>query len=199
MPATIVGWSASADLVVVSTKTGQVERTLDSNVSTFAPGIPSVSVAPDGTVYFESATSSTVPAESTSGDQILSVSLSGGPVHDLGAGSDPQVSPDGNELAYIAADPQGAAGEAPYLVPPVGIVIASVSPTGILETERTLEPGPAQVNQGAMDLSWSSDSASLSFDLYDPTNQTSSTWMVSVGPEVTSLAGARRVPVRGGA
>ena len=62
---------------------------------------------------------------------------------------------------------------------------------------RTLEPGPAQVNQGASDLSWSSDSAALSFDLYDSTNQTSSTWVVPTGPGVRSLAEATRVPVDG--
>ncbi len=80
MPDEIVGWTATARLVVVSARTGRTERTLATDVSVSAPGIPSVSVAPDGTVYFESATPAYPSPTATGGDQILSVSINGGPV-----------------------------------------------------------------------------------------------------------------------
>ncbi len=191
----------NAQLVVLSTRTGRIARTLASNVSIFAPGLPSVSVGPHGTVYFESASaqsfqSVTPPTgTNTSGDQILSVSIGGGPVHDLGAGSDPEVSPDGRYLAYIAPDPAGSAGEAPYLVPPQGIDIATLSATGAITSVRTLEPGPAQVDQGASDLSWSPDGHLVSFDLYDPTSAATTAWTTPVGSGVTSLAGATQIPI----
>ncbi len=202
MPRQIVGWTANRQLVVVSTRTGRVERTLDSGVSVFAPGLPSVSVGPNGTVYFESASAQSLesatppPTKVSSGDQILSVSIEGGPVRDLGSGSDPEVSPDGKFLAYIAPDPAGSAGEAPYLVPPQGIDVAMLSATGAITAVRTLEPGPAQVDQGASDLSWSPDGRLLSFDLYDPTSGSATAWTTPVGPGVASLAGATRIPVQ---
>ncbi len=201
MPGQIVGWTATAQLVVVSTKSGRIVRTLASDVTVLAPGLPSVSVGPDGTVYFESASAQSLesatplPTTATSGDQILSVSIEGSPVRDLGSGSDPEVSPDGKSLAYIAPDPAGGAGEAPYLVPPQGIDVATLSATGAITAVRTLEPGPAQVDQGASDLSWSPDGRLLSFDLYDPTSRSETAWTTPVGPGVASLAGATRIPI----
>jgi hypothetical protein len=198
MPGEIVGWTATAHLVVVSTKSGRISRTLASDVSIFAPGLPSVSVGPDGTVYSESATPPS-GAESTGGDQILSVPIEGGLVRDLGSGSDPAVSPDGRSLAYIAPDPAGNAGEAPYLVPPQGIDVATLSATGAITSVRTLEPGAAQVDQGASDLSWSSNGHLLSFDLYDSSSGAVTAWTTPVGPGITSLAGATRIPIHGAA
>lgn len=54
-PRDIVGWTSSFKVVVVSTATGSVVRTLASNVTILEPGLPNVSVAPGGTVYVESA------------------------------------------------------------------------------------------------------------------------------------------------
>ena len=198
MPNEIVGWGANANLVVISTRTGDVERTLASHVSVFAPGLPSVSVAPNGTVFFESATPQLVAAAATGGDRILSVSIRGGPVRDLGAGSDPQVSPDGRSVAYIAPEPAGTAGEPPYLVPPQGIDVATLSASGTVAAVRTLEPGPAQVDQGASDLSWSPNGRMLSFDLLNPTTSATTAWTTPVGRGVKSLATARRIPLAAG-
>ena len=194
-PNSIVGWTANESLVVISTRTGQIERTLATNVSVFAPGDPSISVAPDGTVFFDSADAASVPARAAGGDQILSVSIKGGPVRDVASGSDPQVSPDGRTLAYIGADAIGTSGEPPYLVAPTGIDIASLSAAGTVHAVRTLRPGPAQHNRGAFDLSWSSNSKSLSFDLYDPQTTRTSAWSVANSPHVSSLAAAIPIPL----
>jgi hypothetical protein len=197
-PSQIVGWAANSTLVVISTRSGGIVRTLASDVSVFAPGLPSVSVAPSGTVYFESATPEYAAADATGGDQILSVPIGGGPVRDLGGGSDPQVSPDGRSLAFISPEPAGTAGEPPYLVPPQGIVIATVSPSGALRTVRTLEPGSSQVDQGASDLSWSPDGRTLSFDLYDGATFRTTAWTVPVSPSVSSLAAASEIALAKG-
>jgi hypothetical protein len=180
-------------VVVVSTDTGRVVRTLASNVSVLAPGVPIVSVAPDGTVFFESATPSPENTDVDQGDQIFSVAITGGPIRDLGAGSDPEVSPNGKFLAFISPDPAGLSGEAPYLVPPVGIDIARLS-SGSIGAIRTLAPGPAQINEGASDLSWSSDSQQLSFDLLNPTTNVTTSWTLNTS-ESTSLAAATRIPL----
>ena len=193
MPSTIVGWTANDTIGVISTRTGTIERTLATGVSVFAPGLPSVSVAPDGTVFFESAAAASVPVGTNSGDQILSVPIGGGPVREVGPGSDPEVSANGRYLAYIAPDPPGSSGEAPYLVPPVGIDIASLSASGAVTAVRTLEPGPTQINRGASDLSWSPDSDSLSFDLYDPQTAATSAWTVAINPLATSLSDAVQI------
>jgi hypothetical protein len=194
MPADIVGWTSTFKLVVVSTHSGSVRRTLASHVSIFAPGLPIVSVAPDGTVFFESATPSPENPNVDQGDQILSVPINGGPIRNLGAGSDPQVSPDGKYLAFIGPEPAGIAGEAPYLVPPVGIDIASLS-AGTIGPIRTLAPGPAQLNQGASDLSWSSDSRHLSLDLLNPETNVTTSWTIDARALPASLAAATQIPL----
>jgi hypothetical protein len=195
MPNSIVGWTPTSNVVVLSTATGQILRTLASNISVIAPGLPSLSVAPDGTVYFESAEPAPYNRQLGSGDQILTVPITGGQVRDIAAGSDPQVSPNGRFLAFISPDPAGQAGEAPYLVPPVGIDIATLDPGGTIASARTLWPGPAQLNQGASDLAWSSDSSHLSFDLLNPTTTVTTSWTISTSAALTSLASARRIPL----
>jgi hypothetical protein len=194
-PGEIVAWTSNFNVVVVSTATGRVVRTLATQVSILEPGIPNVSVAPDGTVFFESATPS-LGNPGGSGDEMFSVPMAGGPVRALGPGSDPQVSPDGRFLAFIGPDPAGAAGEAPYLVPPVGIDIATLA-SGTLGSLRTLEPGPLQMNQGASDLSWSSDSQRLSVDLLDPSTNLTTAWTVVPGMS-SSLAAATQIPLQTG-
>jgi outer membrane protein assembly factor BamB len=195
-PAEIVGWTSNAKLVVLSTATGHVLRTLATNVSILAPGLPNVSVAPDGTVFFESAAPSPSDSDVDTGDQIFSVPMTGGPVRDIATGSDPQVSPNGDFLAFISPDPAREAGEAPYLVPAVGIDIAALSSGGTVSQVRTLPPGPAQVNQGASDLSWSGGSKDLSFDLLNPSTDMTTSWTIPVAGN-DSLAAARQITLRG--
>lgn len=192
-PTEIVGWTTAFKVVVLSAHTGRTVRTLATDVSILAPGIPNVSVAPNGIVYFESATPSPLDTNATQGDQIFSVPIGGGPVRLLGSGSDPQVSPNGKYLAFIAPEPAGVAGEAPYLVPPVGIDIATLS-SGSVGSVRTLEPGPAQLNQGASDLSWSSNSRQLSFNLLNPSTNSTTVWTISATTS-TSLAEATPIPL----
>lgn len=119
-PSTIVAWTADERIAVLSTRTGRIERTLATHVSVFAPGDPTVTVAPDGTVFFDSAQASNALSRAAVGDQILSVSIKGGPIRDVGPGSDPQVSPDGHTLAYISGAPPGAAGKRPTSCHPSG-------------------------------------------------------------------------------
>jgi hypothetical protein len=195
MAGSIVGWTSASNVVVLSSATGQILLTLASNVSIFAPGLPNLSVAPDGTVYFESAEPAPYNRELAPGDQILAAPIAGGQVSDITAGSDPQVSPDGRFLAFISPDPSGQAGEAPYLVPPVGIDIATLGARGTISSVRALSPGPAQLNQGASDLAWSSDSSQLSFDLLNPTTNATTSWTISSNATLTSLASARRIPL----
>jgi hypothetical protein len=195
IPSAIVGWTPTSNVVVLSSATGQIERTLASNISIFAPGLPNVSVAPDGTVFFESAEPAPYNKQFASGDQILAVPITGGQIRDIAAGSDPQVSPNGQYLAFISPNPAGQAGEAPYLVPPVGIDVATLGPDGVISSVRTLAPGPAQLNQGASDLSWSSDSNELSFDLLDSTTNVTTSWTVRSNGTVTTLTDARRIPL----
>jgi hypothetical protein len=195
MPRAIVGWTSTSNVVVLSSSSGRIERILASNISIFAPGIPNVSVSPDGTVYFESAEPAPYNRDLIGGDQILTAPIGGGQIHDIAAGSDPQVSPNGRFLAFISPDPSDPSGEAPYLVPPTAIDVATLGPRGTISSVRILNPGPAQLNQGASDLSWSSDSSELSFDLLNPTLNTTTSWTVPIKDSVTSLAGARRIPL----
>jgi hypothetical protein len=198
-PREIVGWTSSHKVVVVSTATGRVVRTLASDVAIFAPGLPNVSVAPGGTVYFESAEPTTSNQAVDTGDQIFGVPITGGTARVIAAGSDPQVSPNGRFLAFISPVPGGPAGEAPYLVPPVGIDIATLSSDGAITQLRTLSPGPAQLNQGASDLSWSSNSEYVSFDLLNPSTNVTTSWTTVVAGTDSgndSLAAARQIHLR---
>ncbi len=195
-PNTVVGWTSDSRVVVLSTATGKIQRTLASNVSILAPGLPSVSASPEGTVFFESAEAATYNDNVDSGDQILAVPIKGGPIRDVTSGSDPQVSPNGQFLAFISPDPAGTAGEAPYLVSPLGIDIAALSPQGTIVSVRTLAPGPTQLNQGASDLTWSGNSQDLSFNLLNPSTNVTTSWAVSVG--AASLAAARRIDLHRG-
>jgi hypothetical protein len=191
-PKEIVGWMRSR-LVVIATNGGNVVRTLASNVSVFAPGFPTVSVSPDGLVFFDSTPLATIDDDHDSGDQIFSVPISGGPVREVTAGSDPEVSPNGRLLAFIGSDPTG---EAPYLVPPVGIDVATLSSEGSIDNVRTLAPAAAQLGQGASNLSWSADSRNLSFALLNPSTNTTTPWTVPIAGNVRSLSSARQIRLR---
>jgi hypothetical protein len=189
IPKEIVAWIGGR-IAVVSTNSGSVVRILASDVSVFAPGSPNVSVAPDGMVFFDSTPIATSDGHPNQGDQIFSVPLVGGPLRDITAGSDPEVSPNGRLLAFIAPDPVG---EAPYLVSKVGIDIATLSSSGSIDNIRALAPSAAQLNQGASDLSWSADSHQLSFLLLNPSTNVTTAWTVSTGEDIESLAAAQQI------
>jgi hypothetical protein len=69
-PKEIVGWMGDR-LVAIDTNSGNIVRTLASNVSVFAPGLPSVSVSPGGQVFFDSTPLATIDDDRNSGDLIL--------------------------------------------------------------------------------------------------------------------------------
>jgi hypothetical protein len=191
VPPEIVGWTSNLHLVVISSATGATLRTLASNVSVFAPGLPSVSVTPGGLVFFDSDPISGVSPANAQGDQIFSVPITGGSVREVEAGYDPAVSPDGRWLAFVASN---GVGEAPYVDTSGGIDIANLSGSAIGGL-LTLHPDANQAGQGVSDLSWSSDSQHLSFDLLDPSTDGSSSWALERPPSAGSLASAVKIPV----
>jgi hypothetical protein len=191
LPKEVVGWTSGFKLVVVSSQSGAIVRTLASNVSIAEPGIPDVSVAANGTVFFDSDAASSYDNGGSVGDQIFSVPIAGGKITHVAAGIDPQVSPDGRMLAYVASDPQD---EAPYLSATGGIAVADLA-DGTIANVRILGPGPAHLNKGLSDLSWSSDSRHLSFDLLDGSTDVTTSWALAVDPGTTSLASAHQIPI----
>jgi hypothetical protein len=80
------------------------------------------------------------------------------------------------------------------LVPPVGIDIASLS-AGTIGAVRLVAPGPAQMNEGAGDLSWSSDSRQLSLDLLNPETNVTTAWTIDANTLPSSLASATEIPL----
>ena len=148
-------------------------------------------MTPAGTVFFDSDPIPGVSPPDAQGDQIFTVPLTGGPIHELAPGFDPAVSPDGRSVAFVASN---GVGEAPYVDPTGGVDIATLSGstvTGIV----TLHPDAAQVGQGVSDLSWSPDSGHLSFDLLDPSTDSSTTWTLALPTSTSSLASAVQIPL----
>ncbi len=190
-PAEIVGWTSSFHLEVLSTRTGVTLRTLASDVSVFAPGLPSVSVTPGGTVFFYYDPIPGVSPADAQGDQIFTVPISGGPIHELAPGFDPAVSPDGRSVAFVASN---GVGEAPYVDPTGGIDVATLNGSAITGIV-TLHPDAAQVGQGVSNLSWSPDSGHLSFDLLDPSTDSTTTWALDQPTRASSLASAVQIPL----
>ncbi len=187
-PSDIVAWTPSGNIVVLSASSGATVRTLATHVLLSEPGLPNLSVAPSGDAYFDSATSS-----STSGsDQIYRVPITGGPLTRVTAGFDPQVSPDGKLLAFVAPEP-GA--QIPYLDQAGGIDIATITPTGIRDIRR-LAPDPQQLNRGIFQLSWRPDSAALSFDLLNGHTDVTTFWTISLTSGTNALAAARQIRIR---
>ena len=191
MPAEIVGWTSSFHLEVLSARTGAVMRTLASDVSVFAPGLPAVSVTPAGTVVFDSDPIPAVSPPDAEGDQIFTVPITGGPIREVAPGFDPAVSPDGRSVAFVASN---GVGEAPYVEPTGGIDVATLSGSAISGIV-TLHPDAAQVDDGVSNLSWSQDSGHLSFDLLDPSTDSSTTWTLALPARTSSLASAVRIPL----
>jgi hypothetical protein len=158
-PDEIVAWTSNHHVVVISTRSGAILRTLASDVAVFEPGLPDLSVSPQGEVFFNSAPIAGVSQPGAQGDQIFSVPITGGPLREVGAGFFPQVSPNGRFLAYVASN---GVGEAPYMLPSGGITIATLAGDNV-SSVQTLHPDARQTGQGASDLSWSPHSDRLSF------------------------------------
>jgi hypothetical protein len=172
---------------VIASRTGAVLRTLASDVALEAPGLPNLSVSATGTVYFDSAT--TDPA--TGADQIYRVPITGGPVTRVTAGFDPQISPNGRFLAYVAPEPNE---QIPYLDPAGGIDVAAISGSS-LGPVRTLGPDTQQLNRGIFQLSWSPDSRELSFGLLNGTTDVTTFWTIDPRSS-TNLAAAKPIALR---
>jgi hypothetical protein len=184
MPSAVVAWTDYNRLVVLSSRTGTYLRTLATNVEIASPGLPNLSVAADGMVYFDDSSQS-------GEDEIYRVPIGGGSARLVTAGYDPQVSPNGHELAFIAPEPGG---QVPYLDPSGGLAIGQISPEGLTDL-RILKPTEQQLNQGIMQLSWSPDSQQLSFDQLNGTLDRTSFWRIPVNRHVTSLGAARQIPL----
>jgi hypothetical protein len=193
-PAEIVAWTSSDHVVVISTRTGAVVRTLASDVAVFEPGVPDLSVSPQGVVFFNSAPIVGVSPPDAQGDQIFSVPITGGPVREVAAGFFPQVSPNGKLLAYVASS---GVGEAPYMLPNGGITIATLAGDNISNVQ-TMHPDATQTDQGASNLSWSQDSQSLSFALLDGATDATTSWRIALARANGSLASAQEIPFRPG-
>jgi hypothetical protein len=190
-PSEIVAWTNTHLLEVISTATGSVERTLASNVAVFAPGLPTLSVSPTGEVFFDSGPITGVSPTNAQGDQIFSVPITGGPVHEVAPGFDPAVSPDGRTLAFVASN---GVGEAPYQFGNGGIELAQLSGAEI-SGARTLHPIGFMVGNGFSNLSWSADSQTLSFDQFAPSSDVSTSWLLGDPNEHSSLASAVKIPL----
>ena len=176
---------------MLSTRTGAVLRTLASDVSVFAPGLPAISVTPTGAVVFDSDPIPGVSPPNARGDQIFTVPITGGPIHEVAPGFDPAVSPDGRSVAFVASN---GVGEAAYVDTTGGIDIATLDGSAITGVV-TLHPDATQVGQGISNLSWSPDSRRLSFDLLQPSTDSSTSWILDQLTSASSLASAVQIPL----
>ena len=141
MPAEVVVWSNHFRIEVISSTTGHVIRTLATDVGVVR-GLPSLSVSPAGTVYFNN------HASFGPVDQILSVPVTGGVPSHIADGRSPAVSPDERFLAYISNDNT--------------IVVENLRTHAIRSWTDTPE-------SDLWSLSWSPDSRFLSFTQVAPT------------------------------
>jgi hypothetical protein len=195
-PKEIVAWMSDDRVVVLSARSGTILRTLATPVLLDEPGSPDLTVSPTGIVYFDSASLSSFNSGAWGGgDQIFSVPITGGPVTHIAAGYDPQVSPNGHQLAFVAPE---SGGEAPYLNAAGGIELAQLSSNAVTAT-RILHPDASQLNQGITQLSWSPDSDRLSFAQIDGDTDVTTFWTVPVDAPVTSLGAATEIPLRNAA
>lgn len=97
MPPEIVVWTAAFRIEVLSSRTGRLIRTLATNVALYR-GLPTLAVSAAGVVYFDDARGGR--------EWVRRVSLTGGPVTTIAAGTSPAISPDGRLLAYVTGTSQ---------------------------------------------------------------------------------------------
>jgi hypothetical protein len=109
----------------------------------------------------------------------------------MSPGYDPAISPDGRTLAFVASN---GVGEAPYQLANGGIELAHLNGSEITGV-RILHPTGTMVGAGFSNLSWSADSQTLSFDQLDPSNDVTSSWLLSGPNAKSSLASAVEIPL----
>ncbi len=188
MPAQLVVWTSGFKIEVLSSGTGQVVRTLATNVALFR-GLPTVAVSPAGVVYFDDTCAQAECIESTP--------LAGGPVTAIGQGYMPAISPDGRLLAYVAWTVK---------VYPPNTPVRDMAPIPEAIVVRNLATGTVRRWAFTSDvpdigsLSWSPGDRFLSF--------TSLSWASGSPPDPTTqlldtgsggtLTGARRIPLAHG-
>jgi hypothetical protein len=189
-PRSIVAWTSNDQIEVLSTRSGAVERVLASKISIFEPGLPSLSVSPDGVVYFDSAPIAGVSPPDAQGDQIFQVPLAGGAVREVAPGYDPAISPDGRQLAYVASV---GIDEAPYMVRGGGIAIARLDGS-VITSVITVHPGSQQIGLGVTNLSWSPSSKRLSFNLINGSKDSATSWFLP-NIRVSTLNSAVKIPL----
>jgi hypothetical protein len=177
MPAEVVVWEHFR-LDVMSSLTGNLIRTLATDVGEFR-GSPSLSVAPDGMVYFDNH----AYVGSSPVDRIYSVPVSGGAPSYIADGRTPAVSPDGRFLAYVSNDPVAGA------VVKEMITIEDLGSHAIRSWTATAPEADLWA------LSWSPDSRFLSFSetaSTSPDSVATSYWVLdTTGPVLTSGAAHR--------
>jgi hypothetical protein len=184
MPAEVVVWDHFR-LEVVSSVGGHVLRMLATDVGEFR-GLPSLSVAPDGTVFFDNHAF----VGSSPVDRIYSVPVTGGAPSFFADGRTPAVSPDGRRLAYITNDPVD------------GPVVHETITIEDVRTHATRIWTDPAAGADLWALSWSPDSRLLSFSqtTWPPGGATSgagatSSLILDAAAPVFTTDTAQRIPL----
>ncbi|MHB1516688.1 MAG: TolB family protein [Acidimicrobiales bacterium] len=184
MPSEVVAWEHFR-LDVLSSVSGHVIRTLATDVSEFR-GLPSLSVAPNGMVFFDDhAFIGSSPV-----DRIYSVPVSGGAPRFIADGRTPAVSPDGRFLAYVNNDPIDAA------------VLNEAITIEDLRTHVTRSWTDTAPEADLWALAWSPDSRLLSFrqttGATTPGEVTTSSFVLDTAAPALTLDTAQRIPLAPG-
>jgi hypothetical protein len=170
MPSQMVVWAQTSpgtlSIQVISSKSGQVVRTLATDDGLFdGSPQPTVSGLGTGTVYYDNSVGGSAPPNPgpLPYEQILSVPLKGGVSTFVAYGHNPQVSPNGQYLAYLTYTQITNAPEA---------VVVKDLLTGATNIWQYATDGPV-INT----ISWSPDSTSLvvSEETFNGTTSSNST------------------------
>jgi len=188
MPSEVVAWEHFR-LDVLSSVSGHVIRTLATDVSEFR-GLPSVSVAPNGTVFFDDH----AYIGSSPVDRIYRVPVSGGARSLIADGRTPAVSPDGRLLAFVTNDPVNSA------------VVNEAITLEDLRTHTTRSWTDTAPEADLWALSWSRDSRLLSFSqttwppggATTPGGVTTSSIVLDTAAPVLTPDAAQRIPLAPG-